>query len=946
MRSFLQILATMLIGIALPAGRVAAQVSTTCAECGLTMPPATPVSASQAPQILPTAQGFVRITLSGVATGYTLANGVYFGWCGDDSNTAVRSTASATPYSTYSPSLPANIQSAQWPKVNYILNHKQGGWRDVQHAIWTVLRGTVDSTRLLSFPATPAALAMIADAQTNGASFVPGPGQVMAVVLYQDGFGPTGGAQDTLVEVRVPECGVIGDFVWQDTNRNGLQDESGTGINGVTVRLRDASGSQIALTTTSQFAGQNGWYRFAGLCSGTYGVTVDTPGGMVQTFAPGGSDPTADSNSQPAFATLNVTQEATRRDLTLDFGFNTPACEARLGDLVWLDANQNGIQDIGENGIAGVELNLTGPGVTRMTTTDGSGNYAFSGLCAGAYTVTVNPATLPARYTQTSSMSGDDRAADSNGSPATVSLPTNTSDTSLDFGYKPPCTGTIGNLIWMDTDLDGIQDLNEPGIHGLTVELRQNNVTIQTQQTVNGAYLFSGVCAGSYNVVVNEATLPGGVTRTESPDGSHPSVDSNPHPAPVLLPTNMSSDVTVDFGYQPPPCTAAMGDFVWFDTNGDGVQNAGELGIPGVKVELYTTQGVLHRSGITDASGKYYFENLCADKYKVRVYNPSTSPTSPYPGLQLSPVNAVTNPAADSNPNNDTVVLGYNTVDRTYDFGFRSGGYCTRTQGYWKNHEEVWPVNSLTIGDRTYTKSELLALFRTPVRGDSSISLAHQLIAAKLNFYAGAAVPATVPGWFASADGLLSGFGKKLPYDVKSAAMDTLGGQLDAYNNGQITGASHCDDSSASGGNNGGGNNGGGSTPPPNDGCHFTQGYWKNHEEAWPVSSLTIGGKTYSKAELLAIFDMPVKGDASLNLAHQMIAAKLNVLNGGSTSIVVKIAEADALLSTYAGKLPYAVSSTSTNGVKMVSVAGTLDTYNNLKTNCTDAGDNGKGKNK
>ena len=58
---------------------------------------------------------------------------------------------------------------------------------------------------------------------------------------------------------------------------------------------------------------------------------------------------------------------------------------------------------------------------------------------------------------------------------------------------------------------------------------------------------------------------------------------------------------------------------------------------------------------------------------------------------------------------------------------------CTRTQGFWKNHEETWPVEELSLGNVTYTKTELLAILRTPPRrGDATYILAHQLIAAKL----------------------------------------------------------------------------------------------------------------------------------------------------------------------------------------------------------------------
>jgi cysteine-rich repeat protein len=83
----------------------------------------------------------------------------------------------------------------------------------------------------------------------------------------------------------------------------------------------------------------------------------------------------------------------------------------------------------------------------------------------------------------------------------------------------------------------------------------------------------------------------------------------------------------------------------------------------------------------------------------------------------------------------------------------------------------------------------------------------------------------------------------------------------------------------------------------PGDQCVFTQGYWKNHPDAWPVTSLQLGTVTYTQAELLAIFDTPVRGNGLISLAHQLIAAKLNIAAGGpSSGISATIAAADALI--------------------------------------------------
>ena len=79
--------------------------------------------------------------------------------------------------------------------------------------------------------------------------------------------------------------------------------------------------------------------------------------------------------------------------------------------------------------------------------------------------------------------------------------------------------------------------------------------------------------------------------------------------------------------------------------------------------------------------------------------------------------------------------------------------------------------------------------------------------------------------------------------------------------------------------------------------CTYTQGYWKNHEELWPVASLMLGSVLYSAAQADAILGQSVAGNGLVSLAHQLIAAKLNVANGADpTAAAAAIAAADALI--------------------------------------------------
>ena len=107
------------------------------------------------------------------------------------------------------------------------------------------------------------------------------------------------------------------------------------------------------------------------------------------------------------------------------------------------------------------------------------------------------------------------------------------------------------------------------------------------------------------------------------------------------------------------------------------------------------------------------------------------------------------------------------------------------------------------------------------------------------------------------------------------------------------------------------------------------QGYWKNNSSLWPVASLKLGSQTYSQVELLGILGRAVGADASLILAKQLIAAKLNVANGAaSASIGNTITFADRLLSNLNGRLPFNVKVSSPVGLAMIVDAKILEHYN------------------
>jgi hypothetical protein len=178
---------------------------------------------------------------------------------------------------------------------------------------------------------------------------------------------------------------------------------------------------------------------------------------------------------------------------------------------------------------------------------------------------------------------------------------------------------TIGDFVWNDTNANGCQDAGELGIPGVTLTLTGTAtgggaVTDHQTTDASGHYLFTEA-PGTYTVTVDASNFVAGGALfgfTASPTlnpACGTALDSNPNPSgttPGTLPGG-SSDLTVDFGYYK---NVTIGDFVWNDTNANGCQDAGELGIPGVTLTLTGTNGSggsVTDHATTDANGKYLF---------------------------------------------------------------------------------------------------------------------------------------------------------------------------------------------------------------------------------------------------------------------------------------------------------------------------------------------------
>ncbi len=319
------------------------------------------------------------------------------------------------------------------------------------------------------------------------------------------------------------------------------------------------------IATTVTDAGGN--YSFGDLAAGTYTVRIAArtlPAGVQQTY-----DLDGIATGHQATVTLGCDQNRT----DVDFGY---VSSGSIGDRVWNDADGDGVQDAGETGLVGVTVELRNASnvLVASTVTGANGIYTFGGLAAGTYTVTIVPAGLGAVNNPTYDLDGVI-------TPHTTAVVLNAGQTrtDVDFGYRS-CSGSIGDKVWDDKNGNGIKDSGENGLNNVTLQLvNASNVVVATTVTnSSGTYTFSGVAAGTYTVRIVTSSLPAGSTPTFDLDGI-----ATAHQAVVTLSCNQNR-TDVDFGYK--TCLGSIGDRVWYDKNGNGVQNSGETGIAGVTVEL------------------------------------------------------------------------------------------------------------------------------------------------------------------------------------------------------------------------------------------------------------------------------------------------------------------------------------------------------------------------
>ncbi|MCK8518889.1 carboxypeptidase regulatory-like domain-containing protein [Methanoculleus sp. 7T] len=447
-----------------------------------------------------------------------------------------------------------------------------------------------------------------------------------------------------------PSPASIGDFVWNDTNADGIQDPGEPGVEGVNVTLLDAGDREIALTMTDA----DGKYLFANLTPGNYTVKFAPPEGLVFTVQNAGTDDTRDSDANRTTGmTERIALGAGEKQLGWDAGLIVPQPEitGRVGGLVWTDANEDGIRDDSEAGLPGASVSLYTANNTSVNTTetDAAGRYLFAGLPPGDYYLVFG---LPPGYAFTAAGRGGDDTLDSDADPATgrtenFTISKDETEVARDAGAVLG-NATIGDFVWNDTDANGIQDDGEPGVGGVTVRLLDaagSPVTdgagspLEATTGDDGRYALQGKVGQTY---ILEFVLPEGAAFT-TPNAGDDALDSDADPVtgrtePFEL---TGDDLTRDAGVVEevrPQEPGLVTGTAWNDTNANGARDADELGVPDVGVELVTADGTPTGTTTTGDDGGYTFSVDEPGTYLLRFAPPGGFGfTAPGSGSDVDP---------------------------------------------------------------------------------------------------------------------------------------------------------------------------------------------------------------------------------------------------------------------------------------------------------------------
>ena len=491
----------------------------------------------------------------------------------------------------------------------------------------------------------------------------------------------------------------VGGVVFLDTHNYGVKDSDEGGISDANIVVTDKNGNEVTVSTDE---------------NGNWSSTLNAPV-RVQLVEDSTNykDSVYGSDSKTNVRLIQKSDNNVNFGMYKDSGLGDVA-PIEVGNLVWADKNGDGVQDAGERGLGGVDVELyCNNNLIDTAVTDENGYYIFSsdtsktstdnlryGITELAKGNTNNCKIVIEEQDALCSLNVSDShinndELDNNGQlidgkvvatiPNTIDAGENNHN--IDIGFVP-CQVCIGDYVWNDANKNGIQDDGEKGIKDVFVTLLNEDGSVNNvvQTDSDGKYEFCELFNGEkYKVQVKLLDT----TYVFSPknQGNDKTKDSNvgSDGKSGWITIGTDNDYSIDAGmHVSSPIidngTHCIGSVYWYDKNLNKVLDSGDTRMGGMKVWLYDENKNLIDETITNDNGEYRFCGLNNGNYYVKFQKPD--------GYLFLPKNQGSNSNADSDANSngwsDLITVNGNDVNH-----IDAGIYCSCSEGEVKNWEKL-----------------------------------------------------------------------------------------------------------------------------------------------------------------------------------------------------------------------------------------------------------------
>lgn len=420
----------------------------------------------------------------------------------------------------------------------------------------------------------------------------------------------------------------VGGIIFDDKNANGIREDGEVTLGGAVITVTNINTGMSVVAISSSVKGPGHGKYLLSLPPGEYKAVIMPPY-PDYLLSPLSTVANGNDFNPTTFSTLPVQLTSGQSGAgSFDAGFYSPVT---VEGIVWDDVNANGVRDAGEGGFTGpVTINLYSSNSTSPTKTTkvnvANGSFKLDDVTPGAYEIEfVLQTGSGVSFTLQDAGSDDSKDSDVNPSTgrASITVVSGVDITNVSAGVTS--LPTIGpNQVFEDDDADGVFDDGEKGLPNVGVTLYDTlgNVVATAVTNDSGTYSFKNLQPGDYYIAVNKdpsfkwsPVVEGG--NQISPVENVPY--SNKSPTVSLGPGDNDRTLLVGM-YEP----VTVGNKVWNDMNGDGVQQTSEPGMVDVTAMLFNGAGVQIDTTKTDADGHYLFADIVPGNYSVKFVLPTS----------------------------------------------------------------------------------------------------------------------------------------------------------------------------------------------------------------------------------------------------------------------------------------------------------------------------------